>query len=509
MECSNSHALYSRFARGLSLSPDRPAFHSGGESLSYEQAHRTALSWAGALLDPHGNPPKAVGVLASTGTTANVGVLAALYAGAAVVPLRPDHPSPRVMSMADSAGIDAVIADHRATDIAKRLLEEAPDLRIVDPAAVDAAGRPPLAEPRPVSPDDVAYILFTSGSTGRPKGVRITHANTHHYFGFVDGRFDFSGGDVFAQTFDLTFDCAMFTLFCAWGAGATVVEVPPSAYRDVPGFVARQGITVWFSTPSAIALVRKVGRLTPGAMPGLRWSLFAGEALKERDAADWLRAAPASTLENLYGPTELTVTIAAHRWDPRTSPGLCVNGLSPIGDVNGGHEAVLVDAAGAPAHDEGELWIRGPQLTSGYLDPRDEDGRYVQRDGATWYNTGDRVRRAANGEMVYLGRQDSQVQVQGWRVELAEIDHAARSCPAVTEAVTVSTESADRVHLVVFYTGRPIPPPDFAAHLGDSLPSGIVPKRYVHIEEFPMNSNKKIDRAELSKRAAALANGQV
>ena len=128
--------------------------------------------------------------------------------------------------------------------------------------------------------------------------------------------------DRFSQSFDLNFDCAMFDLFCAWGAGASVHPVPPAAYRDVPAFVAERGLTVWFSTPSAITLVRRTGRLSPAAMPSLRWSFFAGEALHAADAVDWQAAAPGSTLENIYGPTELTVTITGHRWSPQTSPGL-------------------------------------------------------------------------------------------------------------------------------------------------------------------------------------------
>ncbi|MFF3437163.1 AMP-binding protein [Streptosporangium sp. NPDC002721] len=504
MNTETSHALHSRFLRGLEASPEGVAFRVGGTAVTYAEAHRSALLWAGALLRSTPAPPSAVGVLAVKGATSYVGILAGLFAGVTVVPLQPDFPAARTRQMIEAAGVSALVVDERGAARAAELRAGGLDVAVLEPGAAAPDPAHALARPRPVDPSDVAYVLFTSGSTGRPKGVPITHANTAHYFAFLDRRYDFTPGDVFSQTFDLTFDCAMFDLFCAWGAGASVVVVPPHAYRDLPGFLAEQGVTVWFSTPSAISMVRRVGGLGPDALPGLRWSLFAGEALKCADAADWQRAASSSTLENLYGPTELTITITGHRWDPETSPGLGVNGMSPIGAVNDGHDHLLLDAQGAPDPDEGELWITGPQTTRGYLDPADDKDRFVERDGRTWYNTGDRIRRAPNGELVYLGRADAQVQVQGWRVELAEIDHALCLCEGVEDAVTVSGSINGVTELVVFYTGRPSRPADLAARLRDILPPGIIPRHYWHMDELPLNPNRKVDRVDLRGRAADL-----
>ncbi|MFI9387107.1 AMP-binding protein [Kutzneria sp. NPDC052558] len=487
------HALYERFRRGLAAARDRAAFRAGSEQLTYEQADRLALRWAGALADLAGGRPRAVGVLAGKGVTGYVGILAASYAGAAVVPLNPDFPVVRTRRMAAAAGIDALITDAAGESLVDQL-----------PAVPVLATHRPMpghteAAPVAVAPDDPAYVLFTSGSTGRPKGVPITHANLAHYFGLVDCWWTVTPRDTFSQTFDTTFDCSMFDLFTAWGAGATAVAVPPVAYRDLPAFVADQGITVWFSTPSAIGLVRRAGGLRAGSLPGLRLSLFAGEALKCVDAADWQRAAPDSALENLYGPTELTITVTRHRWSP-DSPGLGVNGMAPIGRPNAGHEHLLLDAAGRPADTEGELWLTGPQLTSGYLDPA-EVGGYARRDGRPWYATGDRVRRADNGELVYLGRADSQVQVRGWRVELAEIDHAVRGCAGVEDAVTVGVAAGDSTELVVFYTGQDCPAGRFAAQLRDTLPVGLIPRHYRRLADMPLNANRKVDRVELRGRA--------
>jgi non-ribosomal peptide synthetase component F len=348
-------------------------------------------------------------------------------------------------------------------------------------------------------------MLFTSGSTGRPKGVPITHGSTHHYFQLLDKRYDFHPADGFSQTFDTNFDCAMFDMFCAWGAGASLHPVPAAAYRDLPAFFAERGLSVWFSTPSAIALTRRMGGLRPAAMPTLRWSLFAGEALRCDDADAWQRAADRSTVENLYGPTELTVTVTGHRWSPDSSPRLGSNGLVPIGRLHESHDLMLLDDDGRPhAGREGELCISGPQMASGYLDPADDRGRFLEHDGRTWYRTGDRVRRLTGGELLYLGRLDAQVQIQGWRVELAEIEHAVRACPGVEDAVAVTRPAHSSAELVVFYTGTPTPAAELARRLRDVLPHGMLPRLYHHLPEFPLNSNRKTDRARLAREAAGL-----
>ncbi|MCP2342716.1 AMP-binding protein [Actinomadura rupiterrae] len=481
--------LHERFLRGLALAPDRTAIRADDGSLTYAETHEAALRQAGAIA-AHGSP-RAVAVLASKNLTAYVGLLAALYSGAAVVPLNPRFPAERTRYMLEVSGASLVIADE---DGRAALAGTGLDLPVLAP------GGTPLAEPRAVAASDVAYVLFTSGSTGRPKGVPITHGANAHYFALMDERYDFGPDDVFSQTVDLNFDCAMFELFCAWGNGAAAHAIPAAAYRDMPAFFADRRMTVWFSTPSGIAFVRKMGGLAPGAMPTLRWSFFAGEALLCADAADWQAAAPNAVVENLYGPTELTITVTGHRWSADASSARAVNGVVPIGAVHPGHDVLLLDGSS----DEGELCIAGPQMTPGYLDPADNEGRFLERDGRRWYRTGDRVRRLPGGELLYLGRLDAQVQVHGWRVELAEVDHAVRQCAGVQNAVTVTRPDADgALELVVYYTGERTAPVALRRELARHLPEGMLPRVFRHVTEFPLNSNRKVDRGRLAQQAAA------
>ncbi len=501
--------LYSRFLRGLALSPEGAAIRAGGLEVTYAEAHERALAWAGALAGS-----KAVAVLTGKSPTAYAGVLAALCAGAAVVPMRPDFPAVRNARMLTDSGATVLIVDRDGAKTLAGLAEAgvsgvsvfAPDGGLDDPPpfpVLEADPRRALPEPRGAGPEDPAFILFTSGSTGRPKGVVITHGNTGHYFGLLDARYDFTPRDVFSHAFDLNFDCALFDLFCAWGAGATAVAIPPAAYRDLPGFLADNGVTVWFSTPSAIDLVRRMGGLSPGSMPGLRWSFFAGEAFRCRDARDWQAAAPGAVIENLYGPTELTVTIAAARWAGEGAE--AVNGVVPIGEIHGGHEHLLLGDDGEPARDEGELCVAGPQLARGYLDPADEEGRFLHLRGRRWYRTGDRVRRIGAG-LAYLGRLDSQIQVQGWRIELAEVEHALREA-GLPDAVAVGAEGHGGTVLVAFHTGSPVPTVELIARLRRLLPDGAIPRHFHRLAELPLNANRKTDRSALASHATEVLTG--
>jgi amino acid adenylation domain-containing protein len=498
-------ALHGRFLRGLAISPGKDAIRTAGRRITYAQAHGLALTWAGNLLRACDDPPTAIGVLAGKGIESYVGILAALYCGVPAVPLQPDFPVERTRHMLKAAKVSALITDERG-------YRQLPDLLAPGgmPVVLPSAVRPGLAldEPRAAHAPDVAYILFTSGSTGRPKGVLITHGNLAHYFAELEARYDFGPDDAFSQVFDPAFDCAIFDLFAAWGAGGTLVSVPGQAYRAMTEFVTAERITVWYSTPAAISVLARRGGLGPGSLPTLRLSTFAGDALTTPDAAAWQQAAPHSILDNLYGPAETTITCTVYRWSQRSSPGECLNGIVPIGALHGGHEYLLLGPGGQESPVEGELCLSGPQVTPGYLDPEDNRERFFVRRSRRWYRTGDRMRRAENGDLLFLGRVDNQVQLQGWRTELAEIDHCVRRCSGVQDAATVSAVIDGRLQLVVFYTGLPTTSAEFTRQLLKMLPQQMIPRHYQHLDELPLSVNSKIDRQAMRRHALELFSRQ-
>jgi amino acid adenylation domain-containing protein len=494
---SGRHLLHEAFLGSVDRDEQAEALRIGDESISYGRLHERALRLAGDLLSRSPRAPRRVGVLGARSEDMYAGLLAAHYTGAAAIPLNPAFPAERLRYMMTAASLDGLIADDKGLTVLMTMADALGDIPVVHRPTGSA-----LSEPLPSSPQDVAYILFTSGSSGRPKGVPILHSNAVAYLRQIGTRYDFTSDDVFSQTYDLTFDLAMFDLFAGWGAGGTVVSVPSHVYVSLADFVAKHGITVWFSAPTMISLVRRARGLAPGSLSHLRWSLFCGEALLVHDASQWQEAAPNSRLENLYGPTELTISCSVHRFDPDRSPKLAVNDVVPIGTIHP-RLRYLILGTGEQCDGSGELCVTGEQMFPGYLDPADDNQRFLDHEGQRWYRTGDMVRRIDGGELAYLGRADHQVKVSGFRVELAEVEWGLRRLPGVREAVAVAAQG----RLVAFLVGDERPVPMLMKELGSFFPRHLIPRHYKYLDDLPLNANRKTDRLALTAQARKLLEG--
>ncbi|MFD4903888.1 amino acid adenylation domain-containing protein [Kitasatospora purpeofusca] len=507
--------LYEWFAASAAEFPDRTALEIGAERLTYRELDEAAGRIAARLLTATGGVPRRVGLLAERSVVAYAGYLAVQFLGGTVVPLNPAFPSARHAAIVTAGGLDLVLAEPvEGKDDGKVEGEAgAPEL----PAPVLTLAHPPPAvdgyEPPPrgrAGPESVAYVLFTSGSTGAPKGVPIRHGNVGAYLEHVVARYELGPGSRLSQTFDLTFDLSVFDLFAAWGSGATLV-VPTRRDLLAPvRWAAEAELTHWFSVPSMVSYARRMRALRPGSLPTLRWSLFCGEPLTLQQAEAWAAAAPHSTLENLYGPTELTISCAEFRLprEPASWP-RPANGTVPIGALYPGLEHLLLDQEGRPA-EEGELVVRGPQRFPGYLDPLNDTGRFLLHDAATgtsvpysgegpltpehWYRTGDRVARR-DGLLVHLGRTDQQVKVRGYRIELGEIEALLRARPGVRDAVVLAVpDPRAGLSLEAVCTGRDLRPELIMSDLRSRLPEYMLPRRIAVLDELPLNTNGKIDR---------------
>src|SRR6185437_10387539 len=217
------------------------------------------------------------------------------------------------------------------------------------------------------------------------------------------------------------------------------------------------------------------------------WSLFAGEQLTLEQARCWQAAAPNSVLENIYGPTELTITCVGYRLpaDPASWP-VTSNGTVPIGQVYPHLEGMVTD--------DGELCIRGSQRFDGYLNPADNEGRFL----ADWYRTGDRV-RWEDGELVHLGRLDDQVKIRGYRIELAEVASVLRDCPAVEDAVVLAVPGpGGDLELHAVYTGSAVADQELISTVQCKLPEYMTPQSFRFVPDLPLNSSGKVDRRVLA-----------
>ncbi|MEV5149962.1 amino acid adenylation domain-containing protein [Streptomyces sp. NPDC052727] len=493
--------LWDRFARTAARHPDRPALVAGTTTLTYARLRAHAESLA-ARLTADAPPPRRIALLAARTPVTYAAYLAVQRLGAAVVPLNPAAPPGRNETVVRQADATLVLAD--ATGDARPAGRAAPLLPV---ALTDPADAPDLRGLPGPGPHDTAYILFTSGSTGRPKGVVIRHANTDAYLDHAVERSGAGPDSRLSQTFGLTFDPSVFDMFVAWSTGAALVVPSADDLMDPAGFVRRHRLTHWFSVPSVVSLAARLRRLPPDSMPTLRYAAFAGEPLTVRQARAFAEAAPTARLENLYGPTELTVTCTGYRLpaDPAAWPHTA-NGTVPIGTAHPGAETLVVDERMRHA-DQGELLVRGPQRFPGYLDPADDPGRFATGEpdtgltpyeggpltGAHWYRTGDRVVRDGDA-LVHLGRLDNQVKISGYRVELGEVEEALRSCPGVADAVVVARTERSTPVLEAVYTGDAPDPAPLLTALHERLPAYMVPRTLLRLPELPLNLNGKTDR---------------
>jgi amino acid adenylation domain-containing protein len=523
-------SLVSGFFRSLLAKPGNLALELGELSLSYEQLWSYAGRVTACLADTLSPAEKVVAVLAHRSVAAYGGILGVLGSGRGYVPLNPKFPLERTLVMLRASGCNTLVVGEECAAMLEALLPrlDKPVTLIVPDGGwepengllsshrvITSRQLSKIADPREptVEGDDTAYLLFTSGSTGQPKGVAVSQSNVAAYMEYAAKRFGIHDRDRCSQNFDLTFDLSVHDLFTCWDAGASLC--PYSQETLTPASVLDEmGLTIWFSVPSVAMFASRLGLLQPEAFPTLRWSLFCGEALSASLAAAWQRAANNSIVENLYGPTEATIAITRYRWDSAASPAECVRGLVPIGWPFEGQQVCTVDEdfVPVPPGETGELCLAGSQVTRGYLnDPEKTAGSFVrlQHTGEqVWYRTGDLVRQDDRGCLFYLGRRDFQVKVNGYRVELQEIDLVLREAACTELAVAIAwplSEGSASGVVGVLSGSDPATDAEVIAACKKRLPRYMVPSRIYHFPQIPLNVNGKIDRGRIAEMLARLA----
>jgi amino acid adenylation domain-containing protein len=524
--------LQTGFLRSSERFCSRPALEVDNRVISYGELREFATDIAWTLDRYDQSDSSLTAVFGYRSAVAFAGVIGALLRGHGYVPLNRTFPIERTRQMLERSGCGAVVVDEGSAlqleallagmsrqlivllpdieDVSK-LVAQLPQHRVLGRGDLVHSGEPDLGST--AAADQIAYLLFTSGSTGIPKGVMVAQRNVLSYLDFIVPRYGLTADDRCSQTFDMTFDLSAHDMFVTWEVGACLC-CPTQKTLIKPGaFIRNARLTTWFSVPSTVVFMSRFGMLKPGQYENLRLSIFCGEALPVEAVNQWVAAAPNSIVENIYGPTELTIACTAYRWDPARSPGECEQGLVPIGEPFAGMEALIVDdqlrevRAGA----DGELVMTGPQLSLGYWqDEAQTRQAFVQlpHKTGTYYRTKDRVRRAApERPMVYLGRLDSQVKILGHRVELGEVEAAVRRAAGVAGVVAVgwpiTPSGADGIE--VFVESESTNTEAVLADLKTVLPTYMVPRRIHPLGRFPLNVNGKFDRKALVQRLSETA----
>ena len=495
--------------------PDAIAIIAGERRVSYAELVSDAAAIAQALPASRERPSVDDGAAAGDESAASVvavclprgaaqltAVLAVLISGHAYLPLEPDLPTERAVALARDANARALLTSAELRERFAGL-----GVPVLEPfTAPPGFALPPPPEP---GPDYPAYVMYTSGSTGTPKGVLVGHDAVDNRLSWGAQTYPSHPDDRFLFKTAFGFDISVTEMFWPLRGGNTLVIAEPGGQRDpayLSELVRSHRITTVHFVPSLLGAFLQEPSVA--SCRGIIRRVFcSGEMLPEALLAR-CREILGVPVHNQYGPTETTIEVTA--WDPEWHPGRPVAIGRPVRNswVRVLDERLRELPIGAP----GELCVGGRQLALGYLG---QPGLTAQRfitapDGERMYRTGDQVRWGSDGELLWLGRLDDQVKIDGRRVELGEISATLEKHPDVAAAAVVfRPDRQGPGRLVGYYVPRTgDAPEDLHAYLRSRLPEYMTPVALLALDRLPMTSNGKLDRAALpepSERATTAA----
>ena len=509
------HTVIDRLDRHARQRPSAIAVAHHDVRWSYQQLWQASERIARRLIALGARPGSHIGIAMHRSPEAIAVIIGVARAGCACVPLDVTYPPDRIARMVERSQ-PAVVVTSQAGDQpgVDPSLVVAVEQLLAEPAG-DAAAAASL--PR-LDPDSVAYVLFTSGSTGLPKGVQIPHRVLANYASWQEQAVSGRTARVTLQFAPLSFDVAFQEILSTLYAGGQLQLIDESHRHDMPELLRlleSSGVERVFLPYVALQQLAEAS-VTLGLRPSrLSTIISSGEQLRVTEQIrQFCAALPGTVLENQYGPTEThLLTSFPMTGDPQLFPE-----LPPIGRPITGVELLLLDdqLRHVPDGGRGELYAQGLCLADGYLgQPELTAERFSYREGVRIYRTGDLATRLPGGELVWLGRADSQVKVRGFRVELAEVELAIRAAgrknPALVDVAVIARSRAAGADafLVAYLTGDPaeLDIEELRGYLHGALPGYMVPSYFEWISAFPRTASGKRDDAALAE--LPLASGRI
>ncbi len=492
--------VHELFAAQAGRTPGAVAVVQGERTLTYAELDAWAHGLAQHLRQRGVRAGSRVALLLPRSVELVVAELAVLRAGAAYVPLDASYPAERTAFM---------IADSGARLLLSRSGEPLAPLPGVDRVDVDtlsgagAAGvAGELDAAGGLGGEALAYVMYTSGSTGEPKGVMVPHRAITQLV-LSNGYADLDAEDRVALASNPAFDASTLEVWGPLLRGGRIVVVGQEVLLDAPEYgrlLEEAGVTALLITP---VLFNHYAQVIPGALSGLRYVLTGGDRAAPAAYARVLGEGGRVRIYNCYGPTETTTFSLAHG----VEVGEAMEGGRgiPIGRPKGNTRAYVLDGSGAPVPVGvvGELYVGGAGVALGYWGRAGLTAEKFVPDGlggaagGRLYRTGDLVRWRGEGEVEFVGRNDFQVKVRGFRIELSEIEARLGEHGGVEEAVVVAREEgAGEKRLVAYYVGD-AGVEALRGHLGDRVAEYMVPGAYVRLAALPRTPNGKVDRRGL------------
>ena len=498
-------AVHQLFEQQVAERGDAVAVVCGDTTLSYAELDQQANQLARFLIQCGVRTENRVGVCLERSPDLLVTLIAVLKTGGAYLPLDPSYPRQRLAFMLEDAGAELVLTQ-------EGLLDSLPqtEARIVcldrDRDLWAEHGTEPLE--LTAHPDQLAYVIYTSGSTGKPKGTNVPHRAVVRLVRQTDYA-SFSPDEVFLQMAPIAFDASTFEIWGPLLNGARLAIYPPEtpSLDALASFIEQHEVTTLWLTA---ALFHQMVDQHPEAFAKLRQLVAGGDVLdpaRVRTALDHLEG---GSLVNGYGPTENTTFTCCQVMSRADEVGTTVSIGKPIRNTR----VYVLDPKMSPVPSgiPGELHIAGDGLARDYLgSPRLTAERFVPdpfatTPGARLYRSGDLVRYRVDGRLEFLGREDFQVKVRGFRVELGEIEAALAASSEVRESVVLARDDMGEDKRIVAYVVPTQPdlatPEKLRSLLAAHLPDHMVPSVFVPLDELPVLPNGKIDRSALPAPSA-------
>ncbi len=475
-------------------SPEQIAIVHNEKSISYRELDRLSNQLAAHLIRSYQvSPEDMIAVSMDKSIDSFVIMLGIMKARGVYVPIDPVYPENRKKYMLGDCNAKVLITSSAyvfdidyfngpllAYDIQQPAFEQAVDLTLYP------------------DPQQLSYVIYTSGTTGKPKGVAIEHAAVMSMIKCQNRIFCLDSSDAVLQFASMSFDASVYETFLAFTSGASLVLVDDREIQDPAAFVEYIGekrVTMVTLPPSYLST------LSAKPLPTVRILVTAGEPPRHSDAIYY---AQSTAYYNAYGPTENSVCSAIHQVDPKQTKQI------PMGKaLSNTRIFIMKDHQLQPLGVKGEICIEGHGLARGYLNNPEltaDRFRINPYTGNRMYLSGDIGIR--EGELLlFSGRNDSQVKVRGYRVELAEIESQLLVQENIQEAIVLADKNSDDVQLIAFCkTSSSVEDQDLLAKeisngLRENLPDYMIPSRLLLLSSFPLTVNGKIDRTALMQLA--------
>jgi amino acid adenylation domain-containing protein len=457
------------------------------ESITYSELNRKSSILASIILSK--SKDSGVAIRMNAGIDLIVAILAVLKAEKMYIPIDPIVPDTRAQYILSDSGTKCIVTNIDCDFECDK----------INISKIDFSGNCEDIKHYPKA-DDYAYMIYTTGTTGNPKGTRITHHNVVRLFKATADSFKFNSSDVWCLFHSYGFDFSVWEMFGALLFGGKLAIptrseiLSPQKFYE---FIEKNRVSILNQTPSAL---RSVLKEWTHKLPSLRYIVSGGEALEPSVIREW-SASPnfdCTKLINMYGITETTVHNTYYEITGSEKNSVIGVPLKDL-DIYLVDENVKVVADGL----KGEIVVAGDGISDGYFNKdeitRKKFIRIPSIDDRLFYRSGDLAIKNEDGNLVYLGRIDRQVQLRGFRIELAEIELKAfefinKQCVATVESINgedclslyvKSSDSLDKSELRLF--------------LSQNLPGYMVPNYICCVDDFPLNMNGKINFEALRK----------